>query len=389
MSSTFSQASGSSTSPSRKRCCALIGVSHQTAPLAAREKLALQPEQLSAFHQGLHELPGIQESLVLSTCNRLEVYCVLAAGATEKPIEQFVSSFQSFPLSEFLTYRQVLWNCDAVEHLVAVAAGVDSQMVGETEIFGQVKNAYAGAAELQTQGAVIHGVFQKAFQAAKHIRNTAPIGEGQVSLTSVAIDLATKIFGSLTKVRVLVVGTGEIGEKAVRAFSGRGAKDLTVLSRNLERAQTLAQAVGAKSGTFDDLNHALQTHDIVIGCTQTQDPIVMAESLHAITRKRRLRPLFLIDLGVPRNFEAGTADLDSVFVYDLDDLVRIADDNLASRRTAITRCREIAREKAANIWDRILSRLSVESAKDPARSLKTREQVSYRGFAVSARIRKP
>lgn len=354
----------------------LVGVSHHTAPLAAREKLALQPEKLREFHQGLHELPGILESLVLSTCNRLEVYCVLAAGATETAVEQFISTFQSFPPSEFLTYRHVLWNRDVIEHLVAVAAGVESQMVGETEIFGQVKNAYADAARLKTQGAVIHGVFQKAFQAAKHIRHTAPIGAGHVSLTSVAIDLATKIFGSVSEVRVLVIGTGEIGEKTVRAFSGRGATDLTLLSRNLERAQALAKAVGAKSGTFDDLNDALQTHDIVIGCTQTESPIVMAENLHAITRKRRLRPLFLIDLGVPRNFEAATAELDSVFVYDLDDLVRIADDNLASRRTAIARCKEIAREKAANIWDRILSRLSIESSKKPARSLNTREQTS-------------
>lgn len=354
----------------------LVGVSHHTMPLAAREKLALQPERLSAFQKGLHELPGISESLVLSTCNRLEVYCVLSAGANEEPVEDFISSFQSFPATEFRTHRHVLWNRDVIEHLIAVAAGVESQMVGETEIFGQVKAAYADAARLNTQGAVLHGVFQKVFQSAKHIRNSAPIGEGQVSLTSVAIDLATKIFGSLATVRVLVIGTGEIGEKAARAFAGRGTTELTVLSRELGRAQVLAKAVGAKPGTFVELNHALLTHDIVIGCTQTQDPIVMAGSLHAITRKRRLRPLFLIDLGVPRNFEAATAGLDSVFVYDLDDLVRIADDNLASRRTAVARCKEIAREKAGNIWDRVLPRLCIENANGATRSLETREQTS-------------
>jgi glutamyl-tRNA reductase len=341
-----------------------------------REKLAIPAERVGEFQKGLQKLPGVNESVVLNTCNRLEVYCVLQAGATEQPVEKFICDFQNFPLSEFHSHRHAIWNRQAVEHLLEVASGVDSQMVGETEIFGQVKDAYAFAAEHKSHGPVLHRIFQKAFQAAKHIRNSAPIGHGQISLTSVAIDLATKIFGSLDKSRVLVIGTGEIGEKAARAFSGRGAKDLTVLSRQMERAQALAESVGGRPGTFEELSVALKQHDIVIGSTNTTDPIVTTETLHEIIRSRRLRPLFLIDLGVPRNFDPGAGDLESVFVYDLDDLVRIADDNLASRRAAIAKCKDIAQERAANIWERIATRLLVENPDGSSRSFAPREQIT-------------
>ncbi len=336
----------------------LLGTSHHTAALEVREKLAVPPPRLGEFYAGLRQVPGLREAVLLNTCNRLEIYGLLASQAPESPIDEFVCRFQEFPRDDFLTRRFVAHNELAVQHLIEVACGVDSQIVGEVEILGQVKTAYATATAQATTGPIINRVFQKVFQAAKHIRTSTPIGEGQVSIATVAVDLAGKIFGDLGRSRVLVIGTGEVGEKTMKALHSRGAAAITVLSRSSGRAQTLAAMVGARSGTFDQVGALMPDHDIVIGCTSSPQPVVSADLVHAAQRGRRLRPLFLIDLAMPRNFDPATAKLDSVFLYDLDDLVRIADENLAARRATVSRARHLARERALRIWEGVVPRLS-------------------------------
>lgn len=336
----------------------LLGASHHTAPLELREKLAVAPERLTEFYAGLRQVPGVREAVLVSTCNRFEVYGVLAPLAVEAPVDEFVCRFQDFPATEFLQRRFLAHNQDAVQHLIEVACGADSQIVGEVEILGQVKTAYAQAMTQATTGPIVHRVFQKVFQAAKHIRTATPIGEGQVSIATVAVDLAGKIFGGLAASRVLVIGTGEVGEKTMKALYSRGATAITVLSRTRERAEALAALVGAKAGTLAEIEALLPDHDIVIGCTSSPQPVVGAELIERARRGRRLRPLFLIDLAVPRNFAAATGGFDSVFLYDLDDLVRIADENLAARRAAIGRCRQLAQERAHRIWEHVAPRLN-------------------------------
>jgi glutamyl-tRNA reductase len=352
----------------------LLGASHHTAPLAVREKLAVAPERVAEFYAGLRAVTGVREAVLVSTCNRLEVYGVLAPQASEAPIDEFLCRFQDFPAPDFVGRRFLVHGEEAVQHLIEVACGADSQIVGEVEIFGQVKTAYATATTHSTAGPIVNRVFQKVFQAAKYIRTATPIGEGQVSIATVAVDLAGKIFGDLASSRVLVIGTGEVGEKTMKALYSRGATAITVLSRFAERAQAVAATVGACPGTLDQIGALLPDHDIVIGCTSSPHPVVTAEVVQAAHRGRRLRPLFLIDLAVPRNIEAATGHLGSVFLYDLDDLVRIADENLAARRAAIGRCRQLAQEKAKRIWAGVVSRLNgAPVAFKPADSLGARE----------------
>jgi glutamyl-tRNA reductase len=354
----------------------LLGASHHTAPIAIRERFAIAPERLVEFHQALRNLPGVRECLVLNTCNRLEVYAVVDDSMTEAAIESFLCEFQGFPSDEFGRHRFVLRASDVVGHLLEVASGIDSQIVGETEIFGQIKAAYSTAASLNATAAVLNRVFQKGFQAAKYIRANTPIGEGQVSVATVAVDLAAKIFGNLRECRVLVLGTGEVGEKTLKALQSRGVAAMTVLSRTLERAAALAATFGAGHGTMDAVAAHLPTHDIVVGSTATTQPLITVPMLHVALRQRQVRPLFLIDMGIPRNFEPSAGEVDSVFLYDLDDLARIADENLAARRAAVDHCRHLAREKAARIWEGVEPRLGAGCGALGSASLLADEQMS-------------
>lgn len=340
----------------------LLGASHHNTPIAIRERLALPPERVSDYFAALRAIEGVREAVLVNTCNRLELYVVTESAAADEAAESHLCAFQSFPPDEFREHRFVLRNEQAIRHLIEVAVGADSQLIGEAEIFGQVKDAYSRAVAHGVVNAVLNRVFQKSFQAAKYIRSNVPIGAGQVSVATVSVDLAEKIFGDLHDCRVLIAGTGEVGEKTAKALVSRGVTRMTVLSRFAERSAALATAVGGKSGTLDLIGSILGEHDIVVGCTTTTTPIITAAMIHGIARSRRIRPVFLIDLGIPRNFDPAAADVDSVFLYDLDDLARIADENLATRRGAVDRCRQFAADKAARIWEGVAPRLPREQA---------------------------
>jgi glutamyl-tRNA reductase len=335
----------------------LLGASHHTAPLAIRERIAIAPDRLPEIHRQLRELDGVRECCVLNTCNRLELYVVADGAASEPAVEAMLCGFQGFPPEEFTHHRFHLRDAAALTHLLEVAVGADSQIVGEAEIFGQVKAAYTAASAQGATGPVLNRVFQKAFQAGKFIRSNTPIGEGQVSIATVAVELANKIFGELTECRVLVVGTGEVAEKTVKALHSRGVRAITVLSRFRERAEALAATFGARAGMIGEVEAHLHEHDIVVGSTIANEPVVTAPMVQAALRKRQVRPLFLIDMGIPRNFDPAAGEVDSVFLYDLDDLARIADENLSARRGAVERCRGLAQEKAERIWEGVAPRL--------------------------------
>lgn len=338
----------------------LLGASHHNTPIAIRERLALTVDRVGSYFETLRTIDGVKEAVLVNTCNRLELYAVTDSAAADVAVERHLCEFQSFPPVEFQEHRFVLRNEQAIRHLIEVAVGADSQLIGEAEIFGQVKDAYARATQHGTVGAVLNRVFQKGFQAAKYIRSNVPIGAGQVSVATVSVDLAEKIFGELRDCRVLIAGTGEVGEKTAKALHSRGVTKITVLSRFAERSAALAGMVGGQSGTLDRLPTILAEHDIVVGCTTTVAPIITASMVEGAARTRRIRPVFLIDLGIPRNFDPGTAEIDSVFLYDLDDLARIADENLATRRGAVDRCRQFAADKAARIWEGVAPRLPRE-----------------------------
>ena len=335
----------------------VLGATHHKAPIEVREKLALSAEDVAALQVEFAALAGLEEYAVLSTCNRTEFYGVATDATTVSRIQAAFCARRQFAAEEFAKVRLELRGPEALQHLFEVAVGLDSQLVGETEIFGQMKTAYAEAQSRRTAGPDLNRVFQKTFQAAKHARSTTAITVGQVSIANVAVELALNIFGHLGEARILLLGAGDIGEKTARAFQSRGAASLTVASRRLERAMDLATQLGASALPFEFREARLAEFDVVVCATGATEPVVTLPGTAAAIQKRPARPLFLIDLALPRNVAAGTAALQNVFLYNLDDLSKIAEENRLAREAEIGRCRTLLTERAGVLWRQIAPQL--------------------------------
>ncbi len=333
-----------------------LGATHHTAPLAVREKLALDETRTAALAAKLQTTPGVKEFAFVNTCNRVELYGVGDAavfGGFTGTLAEVTGCSHDEIRSVVKTHTGHL----AIEHLFSVAAGLDSQIVGETEILGQVKDAYDKALARHWTGPVLNRVFQKTFQAAKHIRTHTRIGEGQVSVASVAVDLAGKIFGDLAPVKVLVVGAGDIGLKTAQAFQSRGAKSITVASRTLSRAEETAAAAGGWAASLADLPELVAGADIVASSTSAPGLVLPRDLVAAAMKRRAGRPLFLIDLALPRDIDPAAAELPNVFLYNLDDLAKIAEENIAHREAEVARCRAILAERTASLWPQVARNL--------------------------------
>jgi glutamyl-tRNA reductase len=331
----------------------LLGANHHKTPLELREKLALTADKMEQFCTQISNVSGLREYAVLNTCNRVEFYGVAETDAALEELQSRFCSFQGMSPEEFLSIRQHAQGRQAVEHLLYVSSGLESQMLGETEILGQVKDAYAAAQKRQSVGPLLNRLFQKSFQHAKYVRTHTAITEGQISVANVAVDLAQKIFGKLDKTRILLLGAGEIGEKTAKAFQSRGAASLTVASRTLERAMELAKAYNGVALPFENLQSHIPDFDVVVCSTAAPHAVVTPEIVTQAMKKRRAQPLFFIDLALPRDVDAGVAQLENVFVYNLDDLARIAEENRAAREVEVRRARAILVEKAENLWKQL------------------------------------
>jgi glutamyl-tRNA reductase len=329
-----------------------LGASHHTAPLALREKLALPPARAADLH-GRLAADALPELALLNTCNRVEFYGVAADAAGVAALEAHFCDVTGLPPADFTAIRTHSTGPAAIRHLVSVAAGLESQLLGENEIFGQVKDAYAAAQDSGRIGPVLNRVFQKAFQAAKHVRTHTAISEGQVSVANVAVELALTIFGDLANARVLLLGAGDIGEKTAKAFRSRGAAGLTVSNRTAERALALARSLDATALPFEHFTRHLGDYDIVVGSTAAPDAVVRADDVSTALGKRRARPLLFLDLALPRDIEPTVADFENVYLYNLDDLAKIAAQNLAAREAEVSRARAIIAEKADALWHQI------------------------------------
>jgi glutamyl-tRNA reductase len=330
-----------------------LGASHHNTPIELREKLALTADKMTVFCERLNRLAGLREYAVLNTCNRVEFYGLADSAETVANLQKEFCAFQGFSATEFDAIRLHALNQQAIHHLIEVSSGLVSQMLGETEILGQVKEAYAAAQTRRSTGPVLNRVFQKTFQYAKYIRSHTAITEGQISVANVAVDLATKIFGDLAEARILLLGAGEIGDKTAKAFQSRGARSLTVASRRLERAQELAATLGAIALPFEQWADQLADFDIVVCSTSAPQTVVTQDTISQAMKKRPARPLFLIDLALPRDVDPAAAEAENVFLYNLDDLAKIAEENLAARTAEVKRAREILTEKANALWEQI------------------------------------
>jgi glutamyl-tRNA reductase len=326
----------------------VIGVTHNQAPLEVRERLA--PVSQEELRSNLATVAGLRELAVLCTCNRVEFYGVGENAGAVDSVQAAFCARQNFNPSDFEKIRFRLSGREAALHLFEVASGVDSQLLGENEIFGQVKEAYAAAQAGGSAGAVLNRVFQKAFQAAKHVRTHTGIGSGQVSIASVAVDLAANIFGNLAGARVLVLGTGEIGEATARAFRSRGAWELAVTGRNSGRSAEIAAGLGAATVPFEQLDARLAEYDVVVCSTAAPDAVLRTSAISASMKRRPARPLLLVDLALPRDVEESASKLQNVFLYNLDDLANIAEENRSARGAEVARCREILSQRADGLW---------------------------------------
>jgi glutamyl-tRNA reductase len=331
----------------------VVGANHHTTPIELREKLALGAERLPRFRQGAAGLNGLRELAILNTCNRLEFYGLADDRATIEALEREFCQLQNVPPEEFARIRVQATGDGMIQHLLEVASGLDSQMIGENEIFGQVKAAYAEAQAARSAGPVLNRIFQKGFQAAKYVRTHTAISAGQISTANVAVDLALTIFGDVSRARVLLLGAGEIGEKTARAFRSRGTRELTVASRTLERAMQLATELGAVALPFDQVENRLSEHDIIVCATAAPHPVITASAVAAAMKRRPAQPLFLIDLALPRDVEPAVAGRENVFVYNLDDLARIVEQNRAARAAETAKAREIISDKTAALWRQV------------------------------------
>ncbi len=328
----------------------LVGLSHHTAPVQVRERLAFPAPVIPEALEALRRRGLAREAVIVSTCNRVELYASVEdpRPAILESIERFLVDFRGFrerPDSLFYARTEP----QSIEHLFRVACGLDSMILGETEVLGQLKQAYQLALEHGFTGGRLNRAFQRAFQVAKLVRTQTSIQRGNVSVASAAVDLAEKIFSSLADRRIMVIGAGDTGEKTARALMGRGAAGLVVSNRTWEHAQDLARQMGGRAVPFEQWEPELARVDIVISSTSAPHYILDRSRLEPVMPIRRNEPLLLIDIAVPRDIEPEVNALENVYLYNIDDLQGIADESLRQRQEEVARCERIIREKVGSL----------------------------------------
>ncbi|TAG08273.1 MAG: glutamyl-tRNA reductase [Verrucomicrobia bacterium] len=316
-----------------------LGLNHRTAPVEVREKFAVALTQLGSASKHLLELDGISEAVVISTCNRTEFFIAspappIALASLNHFLSEKTGHSLDFLHHHFYQHQAFL----AARHLACVVSGLDSMVLGETEIFGQIKQAYAAALENQTTAVVLNKAFQQAFRIGKKVRTETKIQEGSTSVGNVAVDLAEKIFGHLKNSEVIVLGAGEMSRITAQSLVSRGAKSIFVANRSFDRAQELAAQMGGRAVKFDAWHRVLSQVDVVISSTGAPHAIVHAHMIEEVRRARRYRPLFLIDIAVPRDIDPACGEIEEVYLYDIDTLEQLADEARAKRKLQIREC---------------------------------------------------
>jgi len=337
-----------------------LGLNHRTASVDVRERFALSEASMPVLLDTLCGQTAATEAVILSTCNRVEIYAV-----TDGPPAIMLDEVRDFLLDGREADEDVFYSSTgaaSVEHLFKVASGLDSMVIGETEILGQLKSAYQVALEHKSTGSHLNRAFQKAFNAAKQIRTETNIQRGSVSVASVAVELTGKIFDTLTGRTVMVIGAGDTGEKTARALLSRGAQSVMVSNRSFERAEVLANELGGRAVNFDDWENEFNDIDIIISSTSAPHYVIDRKMIEPMQKLRGHRPLLLIDIAVPRDIEPELNFLEDVYLYNIDDLQAIADDYLRLRHEEIMKCEAIIREKASEL----LSISSLPNLRDSA-----------------------
>ena len=322
-----------------------LGLNHHTAPLAIRERVSFQPQALKEALVDLTRSRQVSEAAILSTCNRTEVY--YAARQAEYAAD-WLAQFHAVALRDLAPFLYTFPNGEAIRHVFRVASGLDSMVLGEPQILGQVKDAVRRAEEAGTLGSHLHKLFQNTFAVAKEVRSTTAIGANLVSMAAASVHLAERIFERMSDQRILFIGAGEMVELCAAHFAGAGPRQITIANRTEHRARSLAARCGADVASLDQIAEILPGYDVVVSCTGSPLPIVGLGMVERAIRKRRHRPIVMVDLAVPRDIEAEVSQLDDVFLYTVDDLAQVVEAGLESRQAAVVEAEAIIETRVSH-----------------------------------------
>ena len=332
-----------------------LGINHKTASVELREKVAFSPEQLSEALQQLSDHDQFNEAVIVSTCNRTEIYCSLAQQNSQILL-QWLASFHGLDEHELSKNVYCYQHEQAINHLMRVACGLDSLVLGEPQILGQIKQAYNSAKNHNSVNLIFDRLFQKTFSVAKQVRTETEIGASAVSVAYAAVNLAKHIYGKLDKTKVLLIGAGETIELVAKHLYQNEPQQITVANRTIERARSLAQEVSANVIALAQLPERLHQADIVISSTASTLPIIGKGVVEQALKQRRNKPMLFIDIAVPRDIESQVGELDAAYLYSVDDLQAIVSENIASREQAAEEAQGIIRYRSAEfvMWMRSL-----------------------------------
>jgi glutamyl-tRNA reductase len=333
-----------------------LGLNHQTAPLAMRERVAFHAERLQSALVELIRGEPVREAAILSTCNRTELYCV--SGEPAAALE-WLAAYHRVHAQELKPFVYTFPQAEAVRHTFRVAAGLDSMVLGEPQILGQMKDAVRAAQEAGTLGSTLHKLFQRSFAVAKEVRSNTAIGANIVSMAAAAVKLAGRIFPSLAERKVLFIGAGEMIELAATHFAAQRPLGMAVANRTLERAEQLARRFNARTLLLRDLPERLPEYDVIVSCTASSLPIIGKGTMERTIRARRHRPIFIIDLAVPRDIEPEVAAMDDVFLYTVDDLAAVVREGIDSRQAAVAQAEAIIESQVGSFLHWMKARESV------------------------------
>lgn len=355
----------------------LVGLSHKTAPVELREKLSISPVKQKEALSKLLSYKHVAEAVILSTCNRTEIYAVASdPQGGEKDIIDFLLSYHPINKKELLSHLYFYKLDQAIHHLFRVASSLDSMVVGEAQILGQVKEAYGYALEAEATQTILNRLFTHALRAGKRVRTETAIGESATSVSSAAVELAKNVFEDLEGRTVMVLGAGETSELTVQALQGSGVSSVIVSNRTFERAEELAQIFGGKAVKFDRFGEHMVDADIVISSTGAPHYVVKRDDMVKVMHQRRHAPIFLIDIAVPRDIEPAVGDIYNVFLYDIDDLESVVQSNLAERTREADKAERIVGEEVSGFLAWISSlevAPTIADLKDKAEAIRAAE----------------
>jgi glutamyl-tRNA reductase len=368
---------------------AVIGINHKTAPVEIRERVVFPTERIEHALRHLTGVEGVEAAVILSTCNRTEIYCQLARAETGAAVHEWLAAYPSASL-DIRPYLYQHQDIDVVRHVLRVACGLDSLVLGEPQILGQLKAAYQMADRAGSLRSPLRRLLQHAFGVAKQVRTDTAIGQCPVSVAFAAVSLARQIFGDLSRQTALMIGAGETVELAARHLKGNRIGELIVANRNLPRAQSLAQELGGRAVGLSELATVLPLADITLTATASQLPILGKGAVESALKLRKHRPMFMVDIAVPRDIEPEVGDLDDIYLYTVDDLGEVIEDNVRARLEAAGEADAIIEDRALAYMDWLRAQEAVGLIRAfRSRSEQRRDEVIAKAQAMLAAGRAP